>query len=146
MRAVIQRVRRASVSVNGDVVGQIEHGLLVLLAASRGDGPDQVRWMAEKLPGLRVFGDQDGKMNLSLMQVSGEMLIVSQFTLYGDCRKGKRPSYADAERPEEAEVLYRKFIEAVRDQGVPVQEGKFGAMMDVELINDGPVTLILDAP
>ena len=146
MRAVVQRVRRASVSVDGAVVGSIGHGLLVLLAASRGDGPKQVQWMAEKLPGLRVFGDEDGKMNLSLMQVSGEMLIVSQFTLYGDCRRGKRPSYADAARPEEAEALYRDFINAVRGQGVPVQEGVFGAMMQVELVNDGPVTLILDSP
>lgn len=146
MRAVVQRVRRASVSVDGAVVGSVGHGLLVLLAASRGDGPKQVQWMAEKLPGLRVFGDEDGKMNLSLMQVSGEMLIVSQFTLYGDCRKGKRPSYADAARPEEAEALCRDFINAVRGQGVPVQEGVFGAMMQVELVNDGPVTLILDSP
>ncbi len=146
MRAVIQRVRRAAVSVDGQTVGRIGHGLLVLLAASRGDGPEQVRWMAEKLPSLRVFSDQDGKMNLSLMQVGGEMLVVSQFTLYGDCRKGKRPSYAHAAPPQEAETLYKGFIEAVRNQGVPVQEGVFGAMMEVELVNDGPVTLILDAP
>jgi D-aminoacyl-tRNA deacylase len=146
MRAVVQRVRHASVSVNGEVVGRIGHGLLVLLAASRGDGPKQVQWMAEKLPALRVFGDEDGKMNLSLMQVRGEMLVVSQFTLYGDCRKGKRPSYADAAPPQEAVTRYRDFIDAVQRQGVSVQEGVFGAMMDVELVNDGPVTLILDSP
>ncbi len=110
MRAVVQRVLRASVFVDGRTVGRIGHGLLVLLAASREDGPEQVRWMAEKLPGLRVFGDQDGKMNLSLLQVGGEMLIVSQFTLYGDCRKGKRPSYAHAARPQEAETLYKGFL------------------------------------
>jgi D-aminoacyl-tRNA deacylase len=146
MRAVVQRVRHAAVSVNGEVVGSIGHGLLILLAACRGDGPKQVRWMAEKLPALRVFGDQDGKMNLSLMQVGGEMLVVSQFTLYGDCRKGKRPSYAEAAPPQDAVTLYRDFIDAVQSQGVPVQEGVFGAMMDVELVNDGPITLILDSP
>jgi D-aminoacyl-tRNA deacylase len=146
MRAVVQRVLRAAVSVEGQTVGRIDRGLLVLLAASRGDGPEQVRWMAEKVPGLRVFSDEDGKMNLSLMQVRGEMLVVSQFTLYGDCRKGKRPSYANAAPPQEAETLYKGFIEAVRIQGVPVQEGVFGAMMAVELVNDGPVTLILDSP
>ena len=146
MRAVVQRVRHAAVRVSGDTVGRIGHGLLVLLAASREDGPKEVQWMAQKLPGLRVFSDQDGKMNLSLMQVNGEMLIVSQFTLYGDCRKGKRPSYANAAPPQEAESLYRGFIDAVRSQGIPVQEGVFGAMMDVELVNDGPVTLILDSP
>lgn len=146
MRAVVQRVRRASVSVNGDVVGRIGQGMLVLLAAGEGDGTEQVKWMASKLVGLRIFGDDLGKMNLSLDQIGGEMLIVSQFTLYGDCRKGKRPSYAAAARPEEANALYRSFIDEVRSQGIPVQEGVFGAMMDVELVNDGPVTLIVDAP
>jgi D-aminoacyl-tRNA deacylase len=146
MRAVVQRVRRASVSVDGDVVGRIGQGMLVLLGAGEGDGPEQVKWMASKLVGLRIFSDDLGKMNLSLDQIGGEMLVVSQFTLYGDCRKGKRPSYAAAARPEEANALYRSFIEEVRSQGIPVQEGVFGAMMDVELINDGPVTLIVDAP
>jgi D-aminoacyl-tRNA deacylase len=146
MRAVVQRVRLASVSVAGDVVGRIGQGMLVLLAAGEGDGPEQVRWMASKLVGLRIFSDDLGKMNLSLDQIGGEMLVVSQFTLYGDCRKGKRPSYAAAARPEEANALYRSFIEEVRSQGIPVQEGVFGAMMDVELVNDGPVTLIVDAP
>lgn len=146
MRAVIQRVRSASVCVDGDEVGRIGVGMLVLLAAAKDDGPDQVKWMAEKLSGLRIFADEAGKMNLSLTQVRGEMLIVSQFTLYGDCRKGRRPSYAHAAAPELAEPLYKDFIEAVRGKGIPVQEGVFGAMMDVELVNDGPVTLIIDSP
>ncbi len=146
MRAVVQRVSSARVSVAGSETGRIGQGMLVLLAAAESDGHSQVKWMAEKIAGLRIFSDDAGKMNLSLSQVNGEMLIVSQFTLYGDCRKGKRPSYADAARPEKAEGLYRAFIEAVHDQGIPVQEGIFGAMMDVELVNDGPVTLIVDSP
>ncbi len=146
MRAVIQRVSRASVSVDGELKGNIGHGLLVLLAAAHGDGADQIKWMAEKITGLRIFPDEQGKMNISLKQVEGHMLIVSQFTLYGDCRKGKRPSFAASARPEEAEELYKQFMEAVRQHGVPVQTGVFGAMMDVALVNDGPVTLIIDSP
>lgn len=146
MRAVIQRVSRARVSVDGDLKGEIGPGLLVLLAAAHGDGAGQVQWMAEKITGLRIFADDQGKMNLSLKQVEGQMLIVSQFTLYGDCRKGKRPSFTGSARPDEAERLYESFVEAVRKHGVPVQTGVFGAMMDVELINDGPVTLIVDSP
>ncbi len=146
MRAVIQRVKSAGVSVDGNKVGSIGAGMLVLLAAASGDGPDQVKWMADKLCGLRIFSDEAGKMNLSLDQVRGEMLVVSQFTLYGDCRKGKRPSYTGAAPPEYAEPLYNKFIEHVRDKGIPVQAGVFGAMMLVELENDGPVTLIVDSP
>ncbi len=146
MRAVVQRVSRSSVSVDGKVVGEIGPGLLVLVAAAREDGPAQVRWMAQKLPGLRIFPDNDGKMNLSLEQVGGEMLIVSQFTLYGDCRKGKRPSYGGAAPPEHAETLYEDFINHVQGQGIRVQSGVFGAMMEVELVNDGPVTLVLDSP
>ena len=146
MRAVVQRVARASVSVDGELKGKIGGGLLVLLAAAHGDGADQVKWMAEKITGLRIFSDDQGKMNLSLKQVEGHMLIVSQFTLYGDCRKGKRPSFAGSARPEEAEKLYDDFVEAVQNHGVPVQTGVFGAMMDVELVNDGPVTLIVDSP
>lgn len=146
MRAVVQRVAKASVSVDGKTVGEIGHGMLVLLAAAGNDGPEQVRWMAEKLSGLRIFSDEQGKMNLSLDQVAGEMLIVSQFTLYGDCRKGKRPSYAGAAPPEQAEALYREFIQEIRNRGIPAQEGIFGAMMMVELVNDGPVTLIVDSP
>ncbi len=146
MRAVVQRVRSACVSVDGTEVSSIGAGMLVLLAAGVGDGPDQVKWMAEKLCGLRIFSDEAGKMNLSLTQVRGEMLVVSQFTLYGNCRKGKRPSYTGAAPPEHAEPVYDDFIETVRDKGVTVQGGVFGAMMMVELVNDGPVTLIVDAP
>jgi D-aminoacyl-tRNA deacylase len=146
MRAVVQRVLRASVSVNSDVVGRIGPGLLVLLAAGEGDGREQIRWMADKLSGLRIFPDDTGKMNLGLDQVHGEMLVVSQFTLYGDCRKGKRPSYTAAAAPEQARQLYLDFIQAVRDRGTHVQEGIFGATMQVELVNDGPVTLIVDSP
>ena len=144
MRAVCQRVSRASVAVDGKVVGSISAGLLVLLAAGKDDGPEQVRWMAEKIPGLRIFPDTQGRMNLSLTDVGGEILVVSQFTLYGDCRKGKRPSYSEAAPPQEAEAVYRSFIEALRVKGIPVQEGIFGAMMQVELVNDGPVTLIVE--
>jgi D-tyrosyl-tRNA(Tyr) deacylase len=146
MRAVVQRVSRAKVSVDGKVVSEIGPGLLVLLAAAHGDGPEQVRWMAEKISGLRIFGDADGKMNLSLSQVHGEMLVVSQFTLYGDCHKGKRPSFTGSAAPDVAVALYKDFVAAVRRLGIRVQEGIFGAMMDVELVNDGPVTLIVDSP
>ncbi len=146
MRAVVQRVSRASVSIDDRPVAEIGHGMLVLLAAARGDGPEQVRWMSEKLTGLRIFSDDAGKMNLSLEQVGGAMLVVSQFTLYGDCRKGKRPSYTDSAPPEEAVAVYRSFIDAVKKLKVPVQEGVFGAMMQVHLVNDGPVTLIVDSP
>jgi D-aminoacyl-tRNA deacylase len=146
MRAVVQRVARAQVSVDGRTVGGIGNGMLVLVAASKGDGPDQCRWMAEKIVGLRIFPDEEGKMNLSLNQVNGQMLVVSQFSLYGDCRKGKRPSYAAAAAHKEAEPLYRSFIKEVQARGTATQEGVFGAMMEVELVNDGPVTLILDSP
>ncbi len=146
MRAVVQRVTGAKVSVDGQLKGEIGQGLLVLLAAADSDGPDQVRWMADKLSGLRIFADSQGKMNLDIKQIDGEMLIVSQFTLYGDCRKGKRPSFTGSARPEEAEKIYEMFIEAVTKKGIPVRCGVFGAMMEVELINDGPVTLIVDTP
>jgi D-tyrosyl-tRNA(Tyr) deacylase len=146
MRAVVQRVSRAKVSVDSKVVGEIGPGLLVLLAAAHGDGTEQVRWMADKITGLRIFGDADGKMNLSLAEVNGEMLVVSQFTLYGDCSKGKRPSFTGSAPPDQAVALYRDFIDAVRTRGIKVEEGVFGAMMDVELVNDGPVTLIVDSP
>lgn len=144
MRAVCQRVSRARVTVDGKVVGSIGPGLLVLVAAAKQDGTEEVRWMADKIVGLRVFPDTQGKMNLSLTDVRGEILVVSQFTLYGDCRKGKRPSYSEAAPPAEAEGLYRSFIDALQARGIPVQEGIFGAMMQVELVSDGPVTLILD--
>lgn len=146
MRSVVQRVRSARVTVNGEEVGRIGPGIVVLLAAAPGDGREQILWMVEKLSGLRIFPDEDGKMNVSLTDTGGAMLVVSQFTLYGDCRKGRRPSYTGAARPEHAERVYEEFIREVRDRGIPVQSGVFGAMMVVELENDGPVTLIVDSP
>ena len=146
MRAVLQRVRRARVVVGEEVVGAIERGLLVLLGVAPGDTPEGARWLAEKTAGLRVFADADDKMNLSVQDVGGGVLVVSQFTLYGDCRKGRRPSFIGAAPPEVAVPLYEAFVNAVRALGVPVQTGRFGAMMQVELVNDGPVTLILDWP
>jgi D-tyrosyl-tRNA(Tyr) deacylase len=145
MRAVVQRVSRARVVVGEEVVGEIGHGLLVLLGVHVSDTVEQARWLADKVIGLRIFRDDAENMNLSLQDVAGSCLIVSQFTLYGDCRKGRRPSFIDAARPETAIPLYEEFTNAVRALGVPVQTGRFGAMMKVELINDGPVTLIVDS-
>ena len=147
MRVVLQRVRRASVTVSNEVVGAVDTGLLILLGVSPEDGPTQVDWMAKKVSGLRIFADESGRMNASLLDIGGGALVVSQFTLYGNCRKGRRPSFAGAARPEHAEPLYVQFCEALTGLGVPrVERGVFGAMMDVELLNDGPVTLILDSP
>jgi D-aminoacyl-tRNA deacylase len=146
MRAVVQRVSRARVVVDGEVVGEVGRGLLVLLGVAPGDTPKQARWLAEKVVGLRIFNDADGKMNLGLQEVGGGMLVVSQFTLYGDCRKGRRPSFVGAAGPEVAVPRYEAFVEGVRALGVPTQTGRFGAMMQVELVNDGPVTLIVEAP
>lgn len=145
MRAVLQRVRKSSVSVSGKVVGEIGGGILALLGAGPEDSEKEARTMAEKIVHLRIFPDEAGKMNRSLLETGGEMLIVSQFTLYGDCRKGRRPSFTGAAPPEAAEALIQKFIEEVEKLGVPTATGEFGAMMEVELINDGPVTLILDS-
>jgi D-aminoacyl-tRNA deacylase len=145
MRAVLQRVSRARVVVDGEVIGDIGRGLLVLLGVATGDTPEQARWLADKALGLRIFADAEGKMNLSLLDVGGELLVVSQFTLYGDCRKGRRPSFALAAGPDLAVPLYEAFIAAARAQGVKTASGRFGAMMQVELVNDGPVTLILDS-
>ncbi len=145
MRAVIQRVSRASVTVSGEVVGEIGVGLLVLLGVEQGDTQDDVVWMANKVVGLRVFEDDDGKMNLDVGEVGGAVLAVSQFTLLGDCRKGRRPSFVAAARPEEANGLYRGFVTEVAGQGLEVQEGRFQQHMDVELVNDGPVTLQVDS-
>ena len=145
MRAVIQRVSRASVTVSGEVVGEIGVGLLVLLGVEQGDTQDDVAWMANKVAGLRVFEDDDGKMNLDVGEVGGAVLAVSQFTLLGDCRKGRRPSFVAAARPEEANGLYRGFVAEVAGQGLEVQEGRFQQHMDVELVNDGPVTLQVDS-
>jgi D-tyrosyl-tRNA(Tyr) deacylase len=146
MRVVLQRVSRAEVRVAGQVIGSIGKGFLVLAGFARTDTDDTLSWMAEKVLGLRVFGDDAGKMNLALADVAGGVLVVSQFTLYGDARKGRRPSFVDAAPPEIAVPLYERFVALLREQGqgVPVATGEFGAMMDVELVNDGPVTLLLE--
>jgi D-tyrosyl-tRNA(Tyr) deacylase len=144
MRVVIQRVSHSRVLVGDEVLGQIRQGLLVLLGIAPGDTLEEVRWMADKIVGLRIFADAEGKMNLGVAEVKGEILVVSQFTLYGDCRKGRRPSFIDAAPPEIAEPLYEAFLDAVRALGVPVAAGRFGAAMQVELVNDGPVTLIVE--
>jgi D-tyrosyl-tRNA(Tyr) deacylase len=145
MRALLQRVSRARVVVAGEEVGAIGRGLLVLLGIARGDTAEQARWLAEKVVSLRLFEDDDGKMNRDVTEAGGGVLLVSQFTLYGDCRKGRRPSFLDAALPEAAEPLYQAFIDGVRALGVPTATGRFGAMMQVELVNDGPVTLIVDS-
>lgn len=147
MRAVVQRVRRASVTVEGEVVGRIGMGFLVLLGVSGTDSEREGAWMANKIAGLRVFPDADGKMNVSLTDAGFDALVVSQFTLYGDCRRGRRPSFNKAGPPELASALYERFCQQLRDAGVGlVQTGTFQAMMDVELVNDGPVTLVIDSP
>lgn len=145
MRAVVQRVSEARVVVDGEVVGQVGRGLLILLGVKVGDSADDARWLAEKVAGLRIFADEQGKMNRDVAEASGGMLVVSQFTLYGDCRKGKRPSFLDAAPPETAIPLYEAFMDAVRALGIPTAAGRFGAMMQVHLVNDGPVTLIVDS-
>lgn len=145
MRAVVQRVSEASVKVAGEITGAIEHGFLVLLGVAEGDGENDVVYLAQKLLGLRVFEDNDGKMNRSIVETNGQMLIVSQFTLLGDCRKGRRPSFVLAADPRLAESLYRSLIAEIRGQGVAVETGIFQAEMQVALINDGPVTLLLDS-
>ena len=145
MRAVIQRVTRASVTVEGRVTGEIGAGLLVLLGVSRTDNPESAAYLAEKIANLRIFSDEAGKMNLSLLDVGGSALLVSQFTLYGDTRGGRRPSYIQAAPPEQASLLYQEFVRSIRSLGVPVQTGVFQAHMQVELVNDGPVTILLDS-
>ncbi|MQA89996.1 MAG: D-tyrosyl-tRNA(Tyr) deacylase [Gemmatimonas sp.] len=144
MRAILQRVGRASVTVGDRVVGEIGHGLLVLVAFTDGDGQAEVDWLTEKVATLRIFSDDAGKMNLSLEQIGGSVLVVSQFTLYGDARKGRRPSFIGAASPDIAIPLYDALLEALRARGCQVAAGEFGAMMQVELVNDGPVTLILE--
>ncbi len=144
MRVVLQRVAEASVTVEGRVAGSIGHGLLLLVAFTAGDGDAQVDWMAEKIAGLRVFLDEEGRMNRGLADVQGAVLVVSQFTLYGDTRKGRRPSFIHAAPTEVAEPLYNRFVEALGTHDLPVATGEFGAMMQVSLVNDGPVTLILE--
>jgi D-tyrosyl-tRNA(Tyr) deacylase len=145
MRAVVQRVARARVTIEGRIAGEIGRGLLILLGVTHDDTAERAVWLAEKIAGLRVFSDDDGKMNRDVTEAGGGALIVSQFTLYGDCRKGRRPSFIDAAPPPIAIPLYEAFINAVKAQGVPVATGQFGADMQVELVNDGPVTLVVDS-
>lgn len=144
MRVLLQRVRRAKVSVDDEVVGQIGPGLLVFLGCGQGDGEKELIYMVEKTINLRIFADEEGRMNRSLLDMGGELLLVSQFTLYGDTRRGRRPSFAKAMDPAQAEELYERFASLARDAGVKVATGRFGAMMDVELLNDGPVTIWID--
>jgi D-aminoacyl-tRNA deacylase len=144
MRVVLQRVSRASVTIEGRVAGVIGRGFCLLVGFTHSDTGDQVDWMAEKVAGLRLFADAEGKMNLGLAEVQGALLVVSQFTLYGDSAKGRRPSFIDAARPEVAIPLYERFVAALRSRGLQVATGEFGADMLVEIHNDGPVTLILD--
>ncbi|HSB06186.1 MAG TPA: D-aminoacyl-tRNA deacylase [Thermodesulfobacteriota bacterium] len=146
MKAVIQRVKSAAVYVDGRVTGKIGQGLLVLVGVGKGDGEKDIAFIASKLPDLRIFEDTSGKFNLSLREIGGGMLVVSQFTLYGDCKKGRRPSFIDAAEPPEARRLYEQLIETLRKQGVPVETGEFQTKMEVHLINDGPVTILLDSP
>lgn len=145
MRAVIQRSKEASVTVDGEIIGTIDKGLVVLLGVQASDDHNAIKWMADKIINLRIFEDENNKMNLSLKDTGGEMLIVSQFTLYGDCRKGRRPGYSKAAPPALAEEIYEKFISEVQANNITVATGQFQAMMDVQLINDGPVTLMLDS-
>lgn len=145
MRACVQRVAEARVTVEGEIVGQIGRGLLVLLGVATGDRDADAQWLAEKIAGLRIFEDAAGKMNLSLAETGGAMLVVSQFTLLGDCRRGRRPSFVDAAPPEEAERLYEVFVAAVRAAGMEVATGRFRRHMQVSLVNDGPVTLIVES-
>ncbi len=145
MRAVVQRVSRAEVRVQGETVGRIGRGFLVFVGVAPDDDQDDAAYIAEKVVGLRVFEDDAGKMNLSLADVGGAVLVVSQFTLLADCRKGRRPSFTGAAPPDRAEALYREVVRLIRARGVPVETGRFRAEMEVELVNDGPVTLLLDS-
>lgn len=145
MRAVIQRVSRASVSVGGEIVGKVGPGLLVYLGVAAGDTDADLEYLAVKVAGLRIFPDESKPMNRSVMDAGGSALVISQFTLHGDARRGKRPSFTDAMEPESASLLYDRFIERLEDLGLPCQRGVFGAMMSVESVNDGPVTILLDS-
>lgn len=145
MKVVIQRVRRAAVTVDGEAVASVGRGLLALVGVAEGDGQEEALRLARKCAELRIFADAEGKFNLSLLDVGGEALVVSQFTLLADVRRGRRPSFVAAARPESAEALVEAFTQAMRDAGVPTQTGRFGAKMAVELVNDGPVTIVLDS-
>lgn len=146
MRVVLQRVSKASVEVEGNIIGKIDNGLLLLLGIHVDDNIKELEWMVNKVIGLRIFEDEDGKMNNSLSDVEGSLLIVSQFTLYGDCEKGRRPGFTGAARPDKAIPMYEEFIARCRKLGVHVENGEFGADMKVDLLNDGPVTLVIDSP
>jgi D-tyrosyl-tRNA(Tyr) deacylase len=145
MRAVVQRVSSASVAVDGEVVGSIERGFVVLLGVGGEDDATDITYLADKIANLRIFPDDDARMNLSLLDIGGTALVVSQFTLYGDCRRGRRPSFTEAAPPDRADALYEEFVAALSERDVPVETGVFRAMMDVELVNDGPVTILLDS-
>jgi D-tyrosyl-tRNA(Tyr) deacylase len=145
MRAVVQRVIQAKVTVSGEITGQIKHGLLVLLGVGQADTEADAEYLAEKIAGMRIFEDEGGRMNLSVADVRGAVLAVSQFTLYGDVRRGKRPSFDAAARPERARELYEYFVARIRAAGLPCETGRFQEMMQVELVNDGPVTILLDS-
>jgi D-tyrosyl-tRNA(Tyr) deacylase len=145
MRVVVQRSKGASVTVAGEVIGRITKGLVLLVGVTHDDTEVDAAYLAEKIANLRIFEDEEEKMNLSLLDVGGEILSISQFTLYGDCRKGRRPNFMAAARPEQANQLYESFNRLLREKGITVETGRFGAMMDVELTNDGPVTIIIDS-
>jgi len=144
MRAVIQRLKEAEVTVEQQTTGRIEQGLVALVGFAEADGPDDLGWMARKIAGLRIFNDSEGKMNLSVGQVQGKILVVPNFTLYGDVNRGRRPSFTSAARPEVAEQLFDQFVDVLRKQDVEIASGEFGASMQVNIVNDGPVTLIID--
>ena len=146
MKAVIQRTSEASVTVDGETVGRIGAGLMVLLGVGREDTEAEADWLAEKIAHLRIFEDDNGKMNRSVIDCGGAVLLVSQFTLYGNCTKGRRPSFIDAAVPDTAQALYRQVADRLREKGLPVETGRFGARMSVSLVNDGPVTLIVETP
>lgn len=145
MRAVIQRVKYATVKVDGEEIGRTDKGLLIFLGVGKGDTENDMKYIADKSLGLRIFEDENEKMNLSVKDINGGLLIISQFTLYGDCRKGRRPSFDPAMPPKEAEEMYEKFVAYMKESGLECQTGSFGADMKVELLNDGPVTILLDS-
>ncbi|MEG1871056.1 MAG: D-aminoacyl-tRNA deacylase [Peptostreptococcaceae bacterium] len=145
MRAIVQRVKKSSVKVDGEIVGSIEKGLNVLIGISQEDTLDDLKYIVDKVVNLRIFHDENDKMNLSVKDISGEILAISQFTLYGDCRKGRRPNFMNALGGTEAEILYNKFINMLRETNIKIETGVFGAHMDVEIQNDGPVTILLDS-
>ncbi|NLL19886.1 MAG: D-tyrosyl-tRNA(Tyr) deacylase [Clostridia bacterium] len=145
MRAVVQRVKKGKVTIGNEVVGEIGHGLVVLLGVAREDQEEDLEYLVSKIVNLRIFNDSEGKMNLSLKDVAGEMLVVSQFTLYGDCRKGRRPSFINAAQPEKANDLYEDFVRRIQGEGIKVATGRFQEEMLVEIHNDGPVTIIVDS-